>query len=124
MNDERIPNVDPASWAFDNLNGQTREWTPRVRIRDVTESDNVNQLDGLIRADATDGNITLTLESAVGADGRIHYFKKIDSSANTVTIDGNSSEEIDGATTKVLSSQYNAVTIVSNGTGWDIVGEV
>ena len=38
-----------------------------------------------------------------------------------ITLDGNSSETIDGAATFVLSTQYESVTIISNGTGWYIL---
>lgn len=121
MND--LPNIDPGSWAYESLIGQLREWTPKARIRNVTASANISPLDGFIRADATSAAITLTLETAVGADGRVHIFKKIDSSSNAVTIDGNGTETIDGASSYSLSDQYDRVTLVSNGTNWEIVAE-
>lgn len=75
----------------------------------------------LYLSDASGGNITYNLPAALGY-GTQYIFKKIDSSANTVTIDGNSSETIDGATTYVISSQYDSVTIVDAATGaWYIV---
>lgn len=121
MIDERLPNVSFISWAFASLIGQLVEWTPKLPVRNVTASGNANPLDGLVRADATSGAITLTLETAVGCVGRMHNFKKIDASANTVTIDGAGSETIDGATTLVISTQYVSYQIVSNGSGWDII---
>jgi hypothetical protein len=47
--------------------------------------------------------------------------KKIDASVNAVTIDGNASETIDGATTKALSSQYASYEIACDGSAWYIV---
>jgi hypothetical protein len=38
-----------------------------------------------------------------------------------ITVDGNSTQTIDGATTKILSSQYDVVEIVSDGTNWHII---
>ena len=72
--------------------------------------------------DATSGNITINLPSASDYNNAPPItFKKIDASANTVTIDGDGSETIDGATTKVLSAQYNSITIISDGENWWIV---
>jgi hypothetical protein len=49
------------------------------------------------------------------------YIKKIDSSANAVTIDGNGSETIDGSATQVIVTQNVCLTVVSDGTEWWIV---
>jgi hypothetical protein len=46
---------------------------------------------------------------------------KIDGGAGAVTIDGNASETINGATTVALSSQYNYRTLVSNGSAWYVI---
>ena len=66
--------------------------------------------------DATSGAFSITLP-AVSA-GLQYTIKKTDSSANLVTIDGNASEEIDGELTQVLTTQYDVITIVSDGTSW------
>jgi hypothetical protein len=71
--------------------------------------------------DATTASFAVTLPAASGRNGQIFTFKKIDSSANTVTITRGSTDTIDGATTYVLSAQWKYVTIVSNGSnGWYI----
>lgn len=75
----------------------------------------------IIEVDATSGARTILLPPAVQHKGRIYSIKKIDSSANAVTVDGNLTETIDGALTWVLNSQYSCIMIVSNGTGWDIL---
>lgn len=69
--------------------------------------------DGTITADSTSAAITLTLETAVGHT-RIHAFKKV-AGANLVTIDGNASETIDGATSITLTDRC---VLQSNGTEW------
>lgn len=56
--------------------------------------------------------------SAVGNTGKRFTFKKIDSTANTCTIDVLDAQTIDGATTAVLSNQYDDITIESNGNNW------
>lgn len=71
--------------------------------------------------DATPGAVTVTLPAAASITNRVYYFKKIDAGVNTVTVDPNASETIDGDTIKVLSSQYSSLTIVSDGGNWFIL---
>jgi hypothetical protein len=54
--------------------------------------------------DATAGNITITLLVASGNSGKKFTVKKIDSTANTVTV--TNSTNIDGATTKLKHSIF------------------
>jgi pectate lyase len=72
----------------------------------------------VILCDATSGAITITLPPVAGVTDQVYIVKKIDSGGNTVTIDGNSSETIDGATTKVISSQWAVYRIITDGTAW------
>ena len=76
--------------------------------------------DDVIECDGTSTAFTVTLPAATSSTGQKLYIKKIDASANAITIDGNASETIDGATTKTLSSQYASYTIICNGSGWSI----
>jgi hypothetical protein len=62
---------------------------------------------------------TVNLPAAASNTGRVYFIKNINT--GTVTIDGNASETIDGATTYSLSAQYQGVLIVSNGTNWFIL---
>jgi hypothetical protein len=69
--------------------------------------------------------IVATLPAAASADaaaGRVVTIMKVDSGGGSVTIDGDGSETINGATTVSLASQYNYRTIVSNGTTWFVMG--
>lgn len=77
--------------------------------------------DHTILCNKSDGNITITLPAVSGCSGRIYNIKKIDSSAYTVTIDGNSSETIDGALTQTLTTQYESITIQTDGSAWYII---
>lgn len=72
--------------------------------------------------DGTTGatNRTLNLPAVAGCPGRLYLIKKVDSGVGTITIDPNSTETIDGASTLVLSSQYASVLIQSNGTEWKV----
>lgn len=74
-----------------------------------------------VLVDASGGARTITLPAAVLHTHRIYNIKKIDASANAVTIDANAAETIDGAATQTLAVQWNSYTIQSNGTGWFII---
>lgn len=93
-------------------------------IRTVTTTaDDVEQHDSVILLDTTSNAVTLTLPPAADTEGRVYIFKAIDIT-NTATIDGNASETIDGATTYVFTSADEAITIISDGTNWQIIGKV
>ncbi len=77
--------------------------------------------DKVILADATSGAFTVTLPVAALAKNLMFDIKKIDSSSNIVTLDGDGSEEIDGATTFDLLGEDESVRIICNGTAWFIL---
>lgn len=77
--------------------------------------------DDFISCDATSAGFTITLPAAASNTGKVFYIKKIDSSANAVTIDGNASETIDGAATVTITLQYESLTIVCDGSNWHII---
>lgn len=60
--------------------------------------------------DATAGNITITLPIITGLSGRTFWIYKIDSSVNSVTINGNGSN-INGSPTMVIASRYSGVKV-------------
>ena len=74
-----------------------------------------------VLVNASGGAVTITLPTAAVGEDRRYTIKKIDSSAFTVTIDGNGAETIDGATTAVITMQYESVTVQSDGTSWYIL---
>jgi hypothetical protein len=67
------------------------------------------------------GTFTITLPAVSGTTaGDQIRVKNI--GTGTVTIDGASSETVDGATTFAMDVQWSAITLVSNGsTGWEII---
>lgn len=67
------------------------------------------------------GATTITLLAAATAgDSFVIAIKKTDS-ANTITIDGNAAETIDGALTIVMGAQHSVVLLVCDGSNWHIV---
>lgn len=70
--------------------------------------------------DAVAGVATINLGPAASlGNGSYYYIKKLGSTANVI-VDAFMSETIDGATTKVLTTQYESVLIISDGTNWHI----
>lgn len=76
--------------------------------------------DDVSLVNAAGGAVTITL-TGVATSGKRVTIKKTDSSANAVTIQRDGSSTIDGATTKILYSQYESITIISDGTNWHII---
>jgi|688.fasta_scaffold00123_35 hypothetical protein len=69
----------------------------------------------------TGGVSGISVKLPAPVSGKMVFVKKIDSGAGPVTILRNSSETIDGATSKVLYYQYESLSFVSDGTNWYIV---
>jgi len=69
---------------------------------------------------AAGGNVLVNLPAPPISAGRLLYVKKTDSSANTVTIDQNGSETIDGGASYVLYNQFESVTLICDGTNWHV----
>lgn len=77
---------------------------------------------GVKLADASAAALTFTLPDATLAVDKVFTFKKIDVTANTVTIDGNGTQTIDGQATYVLYDQYAVIQIIANGGNWYRLG--
>jgi hypothetical protein len=85
----------------------------------------ITRQDSTIFADAaTIGAFTVTLPTAVGNNGRLFTIKRTSAGANNVTVGTTSSQQIDGATTYVLSAQFQMITVQSNNANWFIVAKV
>ncbi len=87
----------------------------------ISSATTLNTTHHVVTCDASGGAFTVTLPAANGAAGRMYHVKKIDSSGNAVTVDANASETIDGDTTKIVSTQYDSMMIVCDGSNWHIV---
>jgi len=71
----------------------------------------------LVNLVGASGDVTITLPAA-SSDAQVVV--KIAGVANgkTVTVDGNSSETIDGAATKIMDSDYESMHLISDGSNW------
>jgi hypothetical protein len=70
--------------------------------------------------DASSGPVSIVLPDAT-TTYNIYNIKKTDSSTNSVTINTYSSQTIDGSTSAVIQVQYVCVSVVSDGTKWNII---
>ena len=86
-------------------------------LKTVTTTYLMEPSDSVILADATGGIFTVSLPAVDEAKNQHYSVKKVDAVAN-VTVDTPDSADIDGASTSVLSSQWDVVTVVSDGTDW------
>lgn len=93
----------------------------KEEITEVNANTTLDKTYFTVLVNAVGGARTITLPAAASYTHRIYNIKKIDGSANTVTIDGNGAETIDGAATQTISTQWDSYTIQSDGTGWFII---
>lgn len=80
----------------------------------ITQSDLSNVNTTVVYANATAGNITITLPSVANSTGRKIIVFKTDATANTITLTG--SANINGSATYMVTAQYSSVEIHANGT--------
>lgn len=76
--------------------------------------------DATVLADATSGAIAVTLPDVTPATQQVFTIKKVDSSANAVTITP-ASGTLDGEANFVIDDQYEAISVQTDGTNWFIV---
>jgi hypothetical protein len=74
----------------------------------------------VLLCDCTANAITVNLPTAVG-NSALYSIKKTDVSVNTVTIDADGAETIDGAATAVITVQFASLTLVSDGSNWYVI---
>lgn len=109
---------------------QTLNWSQRVKdfLDTIHQPNAVSKtaaftagLETIYLCDASGGAYTVTLPDVAKSVNQVYSFVKTDSTGNAVTVDGNGSQTINGSTTYALSSQYDAVQIVCNGTAWFVL---
>lgn len=86
-----------------------------------TSSYTIGASDTVIFANATSGNVIITLPVASGLPGYRFFVKRIDNSSSTCTVARSGSDTIDGQTSFTIDQQYTAVMVVSNGSAWYIL---
>lgn len=97
--------------AYDLIDGQ-RSFPNAAVSADYS----VSTFDELVTVDASGAGRTITLPTAVGRNRRV-VVTKADASANPVTIAAASGQTINGAATKVLTTQWAAVELLPTAAG-------
>lgn len=96
----------------------------KANVVSKTAAHTAGRGDDVILCDATSAAFTITLPLASQYRGLRFTVKKTDASGNAVTVDGNGSETIDGAANLSLAAQNDAATVISDGTGWQVISSV
>lgn len=109
--------TDATDWSFKKwMDDVYTEFVKNSEPHDtITTSGQILGLDFFYGVDATSGNISATLPLAKNAKNKKYIVKKLDSSTHTVTVDAQGSDKIDGASTNVLTAQWQAILIQSDG---------
>ena len=92
-----------------------------LTVREISSDTTIKKSDTVLLCDAVLRPFTATLPAAAGNKGKLYHIKKIDTTDNTVTIDGKDDDLIDGAATALLTAQYESITIASSGSRWYIL---
>jgi hypothetical protein len=91
------------------------EATARWSHRSITAATLVGPSERVILADATGGAFSVTLPPAKDNPNRYLTIKRTNSGSNAVTVACSGSETIDGSSTFSLSTQWDSVTVWSDG---------
>lgn len=86
----------------------------------VTKSSNatITASERLVLGNTASGNVTLTLPAAASVTAYTVFSFVKTSASNTLTIDGNGSETINGASTYAMTALNERIDIYSTGTAW------
>lgn len=89
-----------------------------ISISTKTANYTVLSTDNVLNANCTGGAVTFSLPPAGTSTGRVFWFKKIDSSLNAMIIQANGVDLIDGSSSIMTVDQYQAYTLITDGTAW------
>ncbi len=100
--------------AVDNL--IATRWTFPVTRASAPTS--LNSQSSLVLVSASGGDVPIFLPTAESSKDRYFTIKKIDSAVNLVRVKASGGQLIDGAETLDIATQYESVSIVSDGRNW------
>jgi len=109
----------PQTLTFTISDPQNEEW-----ITTVNDDTDLTLAQGktVVLASAAVGGVSIYLPTAAAPNQyRVVIVKKLDATANLVSIIPDGSETIDGASSYTLGDQYESVIMVSNGSNWHVL---
>lgn len=110
-----IDNANATAYAL-STSGGLKVGSLQTAYTGVTSSTNIDASHQVVNVTAN--SVTLTLPTAASIEGRRYDLKN--SGTGLVTIATTSSQTIDGDTTRILT-QYESITVVSDGSNWIII---
>lgn len=103
-----------------NIDGLLALTSTSGEIVNVSFGYDLVRANSIMLVDASANNLTFMLVDASQMKGRKIVFKKLDATANTITVTS-AGGTIDGASTSVITTQWETRTYVSNGTNWYVI---
>lgn len=117
---------NPLLFATSSTSGIVVPWRP-VDISsisddyiNITGSTTLSEIVDSVYCNAASGVFNVNLMATSSIPGKVYTFKKLDSSANAVTILPNGSDTIEATASYSLTGQYTSLTIGNNGLHWYI----
>ena len=92
-----------------------------LKVSTITAATTLNSTHNVVLCNT--GAYTVTLPAAASNTGRTYYLKNIDAEGDDITIDGNSSETIDGSATYILTAYLQNIKIICDGSNWHVLAE-
>lgn len=88
-----------------------------LQLQSVTKTSayTITSADRLVYVDTTSGNVTVTLPAAATVTANTVYSVQKTAAGNTVTVDGDGADVINGAASVAISNLYGRYDLVSNG---------
>ena len=116
-------NLGSASLRWGNVYFKDTKITGGLNLSLTTKTVNytITGSDITVLGDAASGQITFTLPNVSTYSGMVYNTKKIDSSGNAVVLASAGGALIDGQTTHSITTQYDSITVQSDGTNWHII---
>ena len=108
-------------WVYLPLNNVILVGSLNVTQSTLASSSTLDNTQFVVLADATGGDVSLSLPPSTGIGGRTYHIKKTDSSVNKVTINPSGSETLDGQLTEDLIVQYESLHIITDGSNWSVL---
>lgn len=92
---------------------------PNLNVVAKTGNYTLTLADDVVTGSVSGGTFTLTLPSAVGLTGKQYILKRTDQTLGTMlNIATTSSQTINGVTSTTLATQYEELTVISDGANW------
>lgn len=98
----------------------TSSGSGNLSVNTVSSNTTITTLYDLVLVDTSSGDVTITLPTAVGNQGKVFQIFKT-ASANKIIIDGNGSQTIDEELTQEVYVKLTNIPICSDGANWIIL---